>query len=555
MIRRLVVLTSAVIALAVLGLPAEASYDGPAPNTGTVVSGLTDVYAIVPAQGHIYLTPGAGGSSVAVMNRDGSQAGTLDGVAGASGAVAVNGILYVAAFGASEIARFDLSTDPATQLSSLSTAPLSSPRDLRYAGGNLWFSTGCGTSDSHVGWMPLDGSSVNQLTDRQSAWDSCTGLDGNADAPNRIFVHDEQVGATHLFEYAVGKPQPTFVARDQSSSGDYHGQPVTPLPGGDTFAMAWRDGNPSIFSMRDLHGPIGSYHGIGGNIAATDRNGGFVAATRTSPSTVPKPVKIWDLATRDPAVQFTFGDDYPKMLGPLAFSPNGKALYVVTASPPDTTVVFRVLDPTKHDSSVYLQVSDTTIDAGDVTDVVVHLETPGTNRDITLMASPWKDLSSFNWVEIGTHTVDANGETTFHVTPTRNTYYAAEYAGDAVAVPSGSGGPAVMVTATVTGQMQGASSVVNGVAHYDDTDSVSYAIHVVPDDLPLSFHVHVEVANDGFWAPFTSTDVAGDGSGNGTATFAPEVFGPGRYRVSASSYGSILVANGQGPWTRFVVDP
>jgi len=555
MIRRTLGLTSAILTVVALGLPADAAVDGPAPNTGTIVSGLTDVYEIVPAHGHIYLTPGPGGSSIAVMNRDGSQERTLDGVAGASGAVAVNGTLYVAAFGASEIARFDLSTDPATQLSPLSTAPLSSPRDLRFAGGNLWFSTRCGASDSHVGWMPLDGSSVNELTNRRSGWDSCTGLDGNANAPDRIFVHDGQPGATHLFEYAVGKPQPAFVARDPWSSDNYHGQSVTPLPGGDTFAMAWRDGNPSVFSMHDLHGPIGSYHGIGGHIAATDRNGGFVAATRTGSTTVPKPVKIWDLATRDPAVQFTFRDDYPRMLGPLAFSPNGKALYVVTASPPDTTVVFRVLDPTQQDSSVYVQVSDDSIDAGDVTDVVVHLETPGTNRDVTLMASPWKDLATFNWVEIGTHTVDANGNTTFHVTPTRNTYYSAEYAGDAVAVPSGGSGPAVMVTATLTGNMQGASSVVNGVPHYNDADTVTYAIHVVPDDIQLNFHVHVEVATNGAWLPFTGTDVVGDGAGNGTATFAPDALAPGRYRVSASSYGSILVSNGVGPWTRFVVDP
>lgn len=557
MIRRTVALTSAVIALVAFGIPAHAAFDGPAPNTGTIVSGLADVYAIVPARGHIYLTPGPGGSSVAVMNPDGSQAGTLDDIAGASGAVTVDGTLYVAAFGASQIARFDLSTDPATPLPSLSTAPLSSPRDLRYAGGNLWFSTTCGTLDSHVGWMPLDGSSVNELTDRHSAWDSCTGLEGNADAPNRIFVHDEQAGPTHLFEYAVGKPQPAFVARDPWRSDNYHGQPVTPLPGGNRFAMAWRDGNPSVFSMQDMHGPIDSFHGIGGTVATTDHNGGFVAATRTSPTIVVKEVKIWHLATGDPAVQFTFRDDDPTMLGPVAFSHNGERLYVVaTASPPDGTVVFRVLDPTLQPSAVFLQIPDDAIDAGDATDVMVHLETPGTNRDVTLMASPWKDLSTFDWIEMGTHTVDASGDTTFHVTPTRHTSYTAVYAGDAIAVPSTSIVPlTVMVTATISGEMQDAAFVVNGVAHYDDADNVVYTMQVVPDDLPLSFHVHVEVATNGAWLPFASMDVAGDGSGNGTATFPPDVFGPGRYRVSASSYGSVLVANGQGPWTRFVIDP
>lgn len=555
MIRRSVALGSAIIVVLALGVPVGDAVDGPAPNTGTIVNGLGDVYAIVPAHGHIYLTPGPGGSSIAVMNPDGSQAGTLGGVAGASGAVAVDGILYVAAFDASEIARFDLSTEPPTQLSSLSTSPLSSPRDLRFAGGNLWFSTRCGSSDSHVGWMPVDGSSVHELTDRYSAWDSCTGLDGNAHTPNRIFVHDEGTGTAHLFEYAVGRPAPILVTRDPWPSGRYHGQSVTPMPGGDTFAMAWRSGNPSTFSLRDMHGPIDAFHGIGGTIAATDRNGGFVAATRRSSTGVPKPVKVWHLATADPAVQFTFRDDYPLLVGPLAFSHDGTALYVVTASPPDDTVVFRVLDPTLQPSSVYLQIPDDSIDAGDVADVVLHLETPGTNRDVTLMSSPWKDLGPIaGWDEIGTHTVDANANTTFHVTPTRNTYYAAVYTGDSIAAPSGGSG-AVYVTATVTGDMQGASSVVNGVAHFDDANAVTYAMHVLPDDIPLSFHVHVEIAGNGAWLPFTSTDVAGDGSGNGTATFPPDALGPARYRVSASSYGSVLVANGQSSWTEFVIDP
>ena len=556
MIRRTIVIAWAVVGLLASGAPADASVDGPAPNTGTVVDGLTDVYAMEVARGHVYLTPGPDGSSVAVMNTDGSQAARLDDVPGASGEVAVKGILYVAASGGSEIARFDLSTDPATPMSPLSTSPLSSPRDLRYAGGHLWFTTWCGTSDSRVGWMPLDGAWVNELTDRHRAWDSCTGLDGNAYAPNRIFLHDEHVGPTHLFEYAVGKPAPTLVASDPWRSGNYHGQPVTPMPGGKSFAMPWRDGNPSTFSMQDMRGPLASYHGIGGTVAVTDRNGGFVAATRSASSTV-KQVKVWHLASADPAVAFTLRDDYPVPLGPLAFSHDGRALYVVAASPPDQTVVFRVFDPTLLPSTLYVETADASIDAGDVAELVVHLDTAGTNRDVTLMAAPWVDLGPpVGWQAIGMQTVDAGGTSTFDVSPTRNTYYAAVYAGDAVAadavsVPS----PTIFVTATVTGDMQGAFSVVNGVAHYHDADPVSYAMHVEPSDIQLFFHVHVEVNNNGVWMPAAGTDVTADGSGDGTATFAPNVLGPAHYRVSASSYGSVLVANGQSRWTRFVVEP
>lgn len=169
MIRRTIGFGSAILALLALALPA-AAFDGSAPNTGTVVNGITAVYAMVAGHGHIYLTPGTAGSTIAVMNPDGSQDGTIDNVQGASGAVLVHGILYVAEFGADEIARFDVSTDPPTELAALSTAPLPSPRDLLYAGGHLWFTSGCEQGGSRVGWMPPGGAWVKELTTRSDGW-------------------------------------------------------------------------------------------------------------------------------------------------------------------------------------------------------------------------------------------------------------------------------------------------------------------------------------------------------------------------------------------------
>ena len=556
MIRHATALGWALAAVLICSLPVARAEDGAAPNTGTLVTGITSVYAIVAGHGHIYLTPGQGTSTIAVMNPDGSQAGTIDNVPGASGAVIVHGVLYVAAFGADEIERFDLSTEPATKLAPLATAPLSAPRDLGYAGGHLWFTTRCGQFNSHVGWMPLDGSWVKELTGRDGNWNNCTGLEANRYAPNRIFLHNEEVDPTHLFEFAVGKTKPRLVASDPWDVGRYRGQPATPLPGGHVFAMSWSGGNPATFSMDDLTGPIDQFHGIGGTIAVTDRNGGFVAATRRSTSTVPGQVKVWHLGSGKRAVEFDFGDDYPHALGPLAFSPDGTALYVVTGSNTDDNVAFRVLDPTMLPSTIYAVATDYSIKAGQGTDIDVFLDTPGTNRDVTLMAAPWQTLGSGPWQEIGTHTVDANGQTTFHVTPTRNTNYAVEYAGDATTAPSGGGTGSVDVEAAVTGQTQDAYAVTNGVAHYHDADAVTYAIHVVPDDIQLWFHVHVEVKNTfGFWSPLTNVDVAGDGSGNADATFDAATFDLGHYRASASSYGSVLVGNGQSSWTKFVIDP
>lgn len=349
----------------------------------------------------------------------------------------------------------------------------------------------------------------------------------------------------------MGDPKPRFVISDPWAGDNYYGQPVTPLPGGHAFAMAWVNGNPDTFSMKDMTGPIDKYYGVGGTIAVTDRNGGFLAATRSNAAI--GEVKVWRPGVAKRALEFDIRDDYPVPFGPLAFSPDGTALYVVTGSPPDDVVVFRVLDPMLLPSKVQLTNPFSTIKAGEVADVDVSLETPGKNRDVTLMAAPYWPAG--DWQEIGTQTVDADGRTTFHVAPTRNTFYVAEYAGDAITVASGSQSMVVFVEASITGEMQGAFEMVNGVAHYHDADAASYAMHIEPSDVQQSFHVRVEQRYpSGFWGLAGAADVAADGLGNGTATFGADVLAPGRYRVRATSYGSIVVESGQSRWTRFVIE-
>ncbi len=544
------VCASLVLMLAVSPTPAGAA-DGPAANTGTVVSGLTDVFAMAVGPDHIYLTPGELGSTIAVMNPDGSQAGTIENVSGASGAVVVHGILYVAAFGGGRIARFDLSTDPPTRLKGFLTGDLSEPYDLQFAGGHLWFTSGCDQWGARVAWMPLDGSSINELPAGQENWDYCAQLEGNRFAPNRIFLHASGISPQNLYEYAVGTATPHLVATDIWDWGAYNGQPVAPLPGGDEFVMSWENNGygPSTFSMKDMSGPSTNYQGEAGDFAVTARNGGFLASVRGGSYAVGE-VKVWRFGQLAPSVQFDFRDDHPDAYSPLAFSRDGTRLFAVTGSY-DDVVVFRVLDPTLHPSSVHLQISDDTIKAGTTTDITVHLEGGTTNRDVTLMAFPWQT----GWQEVGTQTADADGSAVFHVSPTRATDYVAEYAGDATTVDSGSPSRPVYVRAAVTGELQGAYMVKNDVPHFHDAEAVSYAMHIEPTDIQQYFHVSVEQRVSGFWTFVTGTDVAADGSGNGSADFGNS-FGPGRYRVRATSYGgSFLVGNGRSTWSRFVIDP
>src|SRR6478672_2963392 len=133
MVRR--VSSSGVLLALITGVTATSATAEPETTvlqTGTIVSGMTSFYAMAVGDGHIFLTPGPSGSTIAIMNPDGSQAGSIQNVPGASGAVIVDHVLYVAAFQGNRIRRYDLTTDPPTKLPGLPTAPLDQPRDIRY---------------------------------------------------------------------------------------------------------------------------------------------------------------------------------------------------------------------------------------------------------------------------------------------------------------------------------------------------------------------------------------------------------------------------------------
>jgi len=238
----------------------------PMPNASaagkTNVAGMTRFYAMAVTENHIYLSPGVAGSVIAIMNTDGSQAGTITNVPGASGMVVVGSILYVAAYGASSIERFDLTTDPPTKLSSFSTYPFTSPRELAYVGGRLWFTSLCAQWGSYVARMPInDGQPVRELKGSNGDWNYCTAMEWSQFAPNALLLHNEGVSPQHLYEYDVTKGQrPSLVTSDPWGWGSYGGAPAEPLPGGSEFALPWT-GGVGTFRMSDMFGPkIGRAH-------------------------------------------------------------------------------------------------------------------------------------------------------------------------------------------------------------------------------------------------------------------------------------------------------
>jgi hypothetical protein len=328
--RLLLVLT---VVLLIPAPPASAA------GAGTVVTGMSSFYALAVTPQHIYLSSGVSGNQVAIMNPDGSQAGAISNIPGASGMVIVDDVLYVAAFGGSKIARFDLTTDPPTALTSFSTYPLASPYDLTYAGGRLWFSSLCEQWGSRVARMPInDGLPVRELSSANGDWNYCTGIESSPYAPDRILLHNRGVSPQNLYEYDVTKGQrPALVTSSPWDWGSYNGAPAEPLPGGEEFALAW-SGGVGTFRLSDMFGPTGTYSGgSGGSLVSTDRNGGLLAGGSYSGS-----VTLWQLGLYSPLRTVSFTGASELWANGLGFSASGKRLYAVTGAY-DDTVEFRVV--------------------------------------------------------------------------------------------------------------------------------------------------------------------------------------------------------------------
>jgi hypothetical protein len=163
--RRCALLVAASLALGTIAMPASAPPAGAItdiqvdlPTTtfaSVVVDGARDASSSVPAQ------MGLLSSSSDWL---GQPTGPIDDSPGASGMVIVGESLYVAAYNASTIDAYDLA-DGDTLIDSYDTSSLGAPKDLVWAGGMLWFTTGGCVQLGSVGSPSVTTGGVSTFTD------------------------------------------------------------------------------------------------------------------------------------------------------------------------------------------------------------------------------------------------------------------------------------------------------------------------------------------------------------------------------------------------------
>lgn len=303
--------------------------------------------AVDPVGRHVFVSGGAGNSSIVVLDLDGNVVGTIPNESGAS-QMAVDtatNTLYVALHDATAISEID--TQTLTETARFSTAPYADPMDLVIAGGKLWFScyqdsgTNCGGSPGAIVSANLDGTHMQAAI---SGWTFATVLaaGGSSDAllavadtyeePSAVVVYDVSGTTPRVVSSLPFDKQPAFV---KSMAFD---------PSGENLLLA--AGNPyyieSLATSNLL--PSGQYPtGPYPDAVAASSDGNWVAGGINSYGGTD--VFVYPTGDTTPDQTWTIGDEVTDH--GLAFSPDGRRLFALAADSRNASIDLHVLGDTR----------------------------------------------------------------------------------------------------------------------------------------------------------------------------------------------------------------
>lgn len=502
--------------------------------TGTVLAGLSSHYAMyVVPDGRIFVSEGFLGSDVAVLNADGVQTGTLTNIPSPAGITAVDSTLYVAAFGASAIYRFDLSTDPPTQLTSLSTSPLASPRDLAHAGGRLWFTSECNQFGSHLGSMALNGSDVQETAISETY---CTKMEWSRWAPDRIFIHNSFLSSQTLVEYDVSSGAAVFVSSDSWPGGSFTGDSLSVTPDGLEFLIPFNLALSS-FDIDDMIGPTFTYDGIAHATDTSQLEGGLVAGTYATS------VRLWRLGQFERLTAYELGAEALA----VAFSSDGALLYALSGSA-DTRYLTR-FDPTQRTSTLTLRASSNMIDFGRAVTLTAHLDGGTTNRVVELFGTRVGGTRTL----LDSKTVGSGGNASFRHRPTAKTTYQVEYGGDDDWIPAESSNVVVLVKHVVTSRMIRFYRSSGRFKLYHETQRVFYETIVKPPHPGSRVRITLQFNFGSGWQFGGSHRFEQNNNGKVVIYFSAGSLPRGRYRLQSDFGSDVQHVMDKSPWAYFKV--
>jgi len=498
-----------------------------------------------PGGKHVFVSGGAGNSSIVVLNYAGQIVKTITGEGGASGMAldSATHTLYVALHDATAISEID--TQTLTETKRFSTAPYPSPTSLVIAGGKLWFSCMSGSTGCLVS-ANLDGSgmttpiSVPALPLFLAAGGTNNHLLAfgySEDSPPNLYVYDVS-GST--------PSEVSYVFDPNGGSSDV--SDMTFDPSGANLLLA--SGAPyfiqSLTTTTLL--PSGEYPtGPYPISVAVTADGKYVAGginTNQGPD-----VFVYPAGSTTPVRTWQVGDDSSSGLAhSLAFSPDASQLFAIADDSATGHLAFHVLSqPTVRlaVTSTSLARSAKSVRYGGHTTVTAKVKGTASGK-VDLYATTSSNVKKL----VATGTVKS-GSAKFTVRPKQNTTFSAE-------LEQGSGyatSTSKAVTIGVTPIVSVTTRPGGKVRFQGHPASRTWLIGKVtprrPTNAPIDYLVQRQ--EHGAWRTVFATRFVIESSGLAPVFFISNH--PGLCRVRVTYPGDADYGKGWSGWKKFRVRP
>jgi hypothetical protein len=499
--------------------------------------------AVDASAGHVFVSGGAGNSSIVVLNYAGQIVKTISGEGGASGMAldSATHTLYVALHDATAIS--EINTQTLTETKRFSTAPYPSPSSLVIAGGKLWFScmngsTGCLVSANLDGTGMTTPISVPALPLFLAAGGTDNHLLAfgySEDSPPSLYVYDASGSTPSQVSYVFDPNGGSGSVSDMTF--DPSGADLLLASGAPYFIQSLT--TTTLLSSGEY--PTGPYP----ISVAVTADGKYVAGginTNQGPD-----VFVYPVGSTTPVRTWQVGDDSLSGLAhSLAFSPDGSRLFAVTENSATGHLSFHVLD----EPTVRLAVTSTslagtakTVRYGSHTTLKVHVNGASSGK-VDLFATSGSSVKKL----VATQSVKSGGAT-FTVAPKQRTTYSAQLeqgTGYATSTSKDVGvavSPIVSVTIRPGGKV---SFQGHRVSRMWLTGKVQPRR---PANEPIRYVVQWH--GHGAWRTVLSAQFVIEGSGLAPVFFLTSH--PGQYRVRVSYPGDTDYAAGRTGWKKFRV--
>jgi WD40 repeat protein len=399
--------------------------------------------AVDGAHGHVFVSGGAGTSSLIVLDFNGEIVATITGQGGATGMIVdeSSGTLYVALRDNTAISKIDTAT--LTETSRMSVSPISLPMQLALANGKLWVAHGCGGGSAGIASMNLDGTGI---ADQSMGVSYCPVLAATA-TTNLVATGDTGLSPATLNLYDVSTDPPTLVESSWSPGGASDLNQLVFSP--DDSRLLSASNNPGAvqsFSASDLSLAATYPLADGGpNSVAITEDGAFIAASAGYAWYDPD-IFVFPAGDTTPVRRWDFNSTTKVMVDRgLAFSPNGSKLFAVSTNDATGKLEFRVYSrPTLAllATTTSLSVSSSTVTYGHAVTLKAHVSGARSGR-IAFYKTPYSGTRTL----IKSVSVNDSGNASISTKPARKTRYAARFEGNDKYDASTSAGRTVSVRA------------------------------------------------------------------------------------------------------------